>query len=93
LDKANPLDLINSEKTAIDASKLKSYERAIPKSHFDENDCGNINWGTKFDSLKKQDILVQLKVYLTVDTKSELTIAVNFPRIMKLNVIRHKKGK
>jgi len=36
LDKANQLDLLDCETKAIDASKLKSYERAKPKSHIDK---------------------------------------------------------
>ena len=32
LDKANQSDLLDCETTAIDASILKSYERAKPKS-------------------------------------------------------------
>jgi len=76
LDKANQLDLLDCKTTAIDASKLKSYERAKPKSHIDKNNFDTPNWSAKFDSFKNKITWFGWKVHLAVDTKSELPIAV-----------------
>jgi len=76
LSEANKLDLLDLETIAIDASKLKSYERAKPKSQIDKNNFNTPNWGAKFDSFKNKITWYGWKVHLAVDTKSELPVAI-----------------
>lgn len=76
LSEANELDLLDLETIAIDASKLKSYERAKPKSQIDKENLNTPDWGAKFDSFKNKTTWYGWKVHLAVDTESELPIAI-----------------
>ena len=76
LSEANELDLLDLETIAIDASKLKSYERAKPKSQIDKENLNTPDWGAKFDSFKNKTTWYGWKVHLAVDTESELPLAI-----------------
>ncbi|MGM0446511.1 MAG: transposase [Bacillota bacterium] len=76
LSEANELDLLDLESIAIDASKLKSYERAKPKSQIDKENLDTPDWGAKLDSFKNKTTWYGWKVHLAVDTESELPLAI-----------------
>lgn len=73
--KAKELGIIDGEHIAIDASKLDSYDAAVPKSKV-INDGEHPHWGSKRDTHGNQIRWFGWKIHAAVDTKSELPIAV-----------------
>jgi len=73
--KAKELGIIDGEHIAIDASKLESYDAAVPKSKL-IHDGEHPDWGSKRDTNGNQIRWFGWKVHAAVDTKSEKPIAV-----------------
>lgn len=67
--------IIASDYAAIDATKLESRERAMPKKAIDQ-DGGQPDWGAQKDSHGNQITWFGWKVHLAVDCESELPLAV-----------------
>jgi transposase len=74
--KAKGLNIIDGEHIAIDASKLDSYDAAVPKSEI-IHDGEHPDWGSKRDTHGNQVRWFGWKIHAAVDTKSELPIAVS----------------
>jgi transposase len=73
--KAKEHEIIDGDHIAIDASKLDSYDAAVPKSKV-IHDKAHPDWGSKRDTNGNQIRWFGWKVHIAVDTKSELPIAV-----------------
>ena len=73
--KARKLGLIDGTNVAIDASKLTSYEHAVPKSKIPIDDSTFPNWGGKLDTNGNFIKWFGWKMHALVDTYSGLPIS------------------
>lgn len=73
--KARKLGLIDGTNVAIDASKLTSYEHAVPKSKIPMDDPTFPNWGGKLDTNGNFIKWFGWKMHALVDTYSGLPIS------------------
>lgn len=73
--KAIKLGLIDGTNVAIDASKLTSYEHAVPKSKIPMEDTTFPNWGGKLDTNGNFIKWFGWKMHVLVDTYSGLPIS------------------
>jgi hypothetical protein len=67
---------IDSDCVTVDATKLKSRERAKPKKTI-KKDGSQPDWGSKKDSHGNQITWFGWKIHLAVDCKNEMPLAVN----------------
>lgn len=72
---AKALGIIDGTNIAIDSSEYESYDKAIPKSKIVDNG-NNPTWGSKKDTHGNQIKWFGFKLHATVDSKSELPIAI-----------------
>ena len=75
IHKAVELDLIDDSCVAIDASKLDSYEHAIPKARIPQTDKEFPNWGGKLDTNGNFIKWFGWKMHALVDTTSGIPIS------------------
>ncbi|MCF8008840.1 MAG: hypothetical protein K9K32_03645 [Halanaerobiales bacterium] len=75
MERANQLDLFDCKATAIDASKLKSYQRAIPKYHIDKTILIP-NMRAKFDRFKKKITWFSWKVHFAAAAIFKFILAI-----------------
>ena len=72
---AEEMNLLDISAVAIDATKLKAYEKAKPRKDI-SNDGQSANWGSKLDTNGNQITWFGYKVHMAVDVKSELPLAI-----------------
>ncbi|MEK4874077.1 transposase [Bacillus sp. FSL W8-0102] len=66
--------VIDGKHQAIDSAAIDAYEKKQPKKRSEQT--GNANWGAKFDSFGNKITWFGYKMHLSVDTKSELPMAI-----------------
>lgn len=66
--------IIDGSHQAIDSAAIDAYEKKRPKKRCEHT--GNANWGAKFDSFGNKITWFGYKMHLSVDTKSELPMAI-----------------
>lgn len=96
--KAKSLDIIDGTDIAIDATKLNSFEKSVPKSKL-KDDGVSPNWGKKKDTDGNDVKWFGWKLHILSDCKSELPLVINItpasvndgiaavPLIKKLNEV------
>ena len=73
--KTKELDMIDSEKVALDSSKLESYDSPRPSSQIDKDDPDRADWGAKQDSQKNIINWYGYKFHVVCDTSGEIILA------------------
>jgi len=66
--------VIDGSHQAIDSTAIDAYEKKQPKKRSEHT--GNANWGAKFDSFGNKITWFGYKMHLSVDTASELPMAI-----------------
>jgi len=66
--------VIDGKHQAIDSAAIDAYEKKQPKKRSEQT--GNANWGAKFDSFGNKITWFGYKMHLSVDTASELPMAI-----------------
>jgi len=66
--------IIDGSHQAIDSAAIDAYEKKQPKKRSEQT--GNANWGAKYDSFGNKITWFGYKMHLSVDTASELPMAI-----------------
>jgi len=75
--KIKELDMVDSEKVALDSSKLESYDSPRPASQIDRDDPNRADWGAKQVSHNNVTKCYGYKLHVVCDTSGEIILALN----------------